>query len=302
MDPKRDFRLPGAADMVVSEAKQFGISLATLKTMFKREWEDGTGGGAAPTRSQPGRATRTNPRYPNHNGTMFMDLSSNEDEDVVGSALAWECEGTEEEDDLELSLNTGRVLTAPERFVNHGTVAARGAAYCLPCLAEAEAFHITDVDMRAAHPHALQDAISRFIPHDVEAEKTMVGYKVFECLVGAKGGISGKYTEWHLIGVGILEALAYREGMKLYEPSSLSSTLRDFAISTCEELERFLGLLADFSSRGFGKFSFAPAGTIRALVPPLTLSAYVKKWQRGPPPEYAKPWTAIEANPEAGLR
>eukprot|EP00873_Tetraselmis_striata_P019332 jgi/Tetstr1/439596/TSEL_028020.t2 len=76
------------------------------------EWEDGTGGGAAPTRSQPGRAARTKPRYPNHDGTRFLDMSSDEDED---------------------------------RLVKHGTV-ARGAVYSLPCLAEAEAFNITDVD------------------------------------------------------------------------------------------------------------------------------------------------------------
>eukprot|EP00873_Tetraselmis_striata_P015143 jgi/Tetstr1/435407/TSEL_024316.t1 len=61
------------------EAKQFRISVATLKTLYKREWEDGTGGGAAPTRSQPGRAARTNPRYPNHDSTRFLDLSSDED-------------------------------------------------------------------------------------------------------------------------------------------------------------------------------------------------------------------------------
>eukprot|EP00873_Tetraselmis_striata_P044468 jgi/Tetstr1/464732/TSEL_009479.t1 len=91
MDPKRDFRLPGAA-AVASKAKQFGISVATLKTMYK-----------------------------------------------------WEYEGSDEEDYLELSPTTGRVLTAPERLVKHGTV-ERGAAYCLPCLTEAEAFNITDVD------------------------------------------------------------------------------------------------------------------------------------------------------------
>eukprot|EP00873_Tetraselmis_striata_P021889 jgi/Tetstr1/442153/TSEL_030305.t1 len=133
MDPKRDFRLPGAAALA-SEAKQFGISVATLKTMY------------------------------------------------------------------------GRVLTTPERLVKHGTV-ERGVAYCLPCLAEAEAFNITDVD--GGQPTGLlykipagtlcrsfkQDAISRFIPQDVEAEKTVVRYKVFKGLVGAKGGISGKYTE-----------------------------------------------------------------------------------------------------------
>eukprot|EP00873_Tetraselmis_striata_P019007 jgi/Tetstr1/439271/TSEL_027713.t1 len=350
MDPKRDFRLPGAADLA-SEAKQFGISVATLKTLYKREWEDGTGGGAAPTRSQPGRAARTNPRYPNHDGTRFMDLSSDEDEDAVGSGSEWEYEGSDEEDDLELSPTTGRILTAPERLVKHGTV-ARGAAYCLPCLAEAEAFNITDVDGGQSTGllykipagtlcrSCKQDAISRFIPQDVEAEKTVVRYKVFKGLVGAKGGISGKYSEWPVTCVGVLEALAYREGMKEYEPSSASSTLRGLVISSCEELERFLGL-ADFSSRCFGQFFFAPAGTIRALVPPFTLSVRsseygkgtklytmkvvynvvtlptvrseqwdwprdfqtdIKKWPRRPPPEYAKPRTAIETKLEAGLR
>eukprot|EP00873_Tetraselmis_striata_P026346 jgi/Tetstr1/446610/TSEL_034134.t1 len=92
MDPKRDFRLPGAAALA-SEAKQFGISVATLKN--------------------------------------------------IGSE--WEYEGSDEEYDLELSPTTGRVLVAPERRVKHGTVEC-GAAYCLPCLAEAEAFIITDVD------------------------------------------------------------------------------------------------------------------------------------------------------------
>eukprot|EP00873_Tetraselmis_striata_P012359 jgi/Tetstr1/432623/TSEL_021992.t1 len=92
MDPKRDFRLPGAASLA-SEAKQLGISVVALKT--------------------------------------------------IGSE--WEYERSDEEDDLELSPTTGRVLTAPERLVKHGTV-ERGAAYCLPCLAEAEAFIITDVD------------------------------------------------------------------------------------------------------------------------------------------------------------
>eukprot|EP00873_Tetraselmis_striata_P033513 jgi/Tetstr1/453777/TSEL_040729.t1 len=57
----------------------------------------------------------------------------------------WEYEGSDEEDDLEMSPTPGRVLTPPERLVKHGTV-ERGAAYCLPCLAEAEAFNITDVD------------------------------------------------------------------------------------------------------------------------------------------------------------
>eukprot|EP00873_Tetraselmis_striata_P019333 jgi/Tetstr1/439597/TSEL_028021.t1 len=128
--------------------------------------------------------------------------------------------------------------------------------------------------------------------------------------------------------------------MKEYEPSSASSTLRGFVISTCEELERFLGL-ANFSSRCFGQFFFAPAGTIRAPVPPLTLSVrsseygkgtnlytmkvvhnvvtlptvrsgqwdwprdvhtHMKKWPRKPPLEYAKPRTTIEAKVEAGLR
>eukprot|EP00873_Tetraselmis_striata_P037106 jgi/Tetstr1/457370/TSEL_043973.t1 len=34
MDPKRDFRLPRAA---ASTAKQFGISVATLKTLYTRQ-------------------------------------------------------------------------------------------------------------------------------------------------------------------------------------------------------------------------------------------------------------------------
>eukprot|EP00873_Tetraselmis_striata_P013920 jgi/Tetstr1/434184/TSEL_023295.t1 len=310
--------------------------------------EDGT---MVRKKCQPGRAARTNPRYPNHDDTMFLDLSSDEDEDVVGSGSEWEYEGSDEEDELELSPTTGRILTAPERLVTHGTV-ARGAAYCLPCLAEAEALNVTDVN--GGQPTGLlykipagtlcrsckQDAISRFIPQDVEAEKTMVRYKVFKGLAGAKGGISGKYTEWPFTGVGVLEALAYREGMKEYEPSSASSTLRGFVISTCEELERFLGL-TDFSSRCFKVFFFAPAGTIRAPVPPLTLSVRsseygkgtklytmkvvynvvtlptvtsgqwdwpqhfptdIEKWPRRPPLEYAKPRTTIEATLEAGLR
>eukprot|EP00873_Tetraselmis_striata_P037105 jgi/Tetstr1/457369/TSEL_043972.t1 len=41
-----------------------------------------------------------------------------------------------------------------------------------------------------------QDAISRFNLQDVEAEKTVVRYKVVKGLVGANGGISGIYTEW----------------------------------------------------------------------------------------------------------
>eukprot|EP00873_Tetraselmis_striata_P012023 jgi/Tetstr1/432287/TSEL_021689.t1 len=57
----------------------------------------------------------------------------------------WEYEGSDKEDDLELSPTTGRVLTPPERLIKHGTV-ERGTAYCLPRLAEAEAFNITDVD------------------------------------------------------------------------------------------------------------------------------------------------------------
>eukprot|EP00873_Tetraselmis_striata_P009484 jgi/Tetstr1/429748/TSEL_001925.t1 len=52
---------------------------------------------------------------------------------------------SDEEGDLELPPTTGRVLTAPERLVNHGTV-ERGAAYWLPCLAKAEAVNITDID------------------------------------------------------------------------------------------------------------------------------------------------------------
>mmetsp|Transcript_25409 Transcript_25409/g.64118 ORF Transcript_25409/g.64118 Transcript_25409/m.64118 type:complete len:216 (+) Transcript_25409:194-841(+) len=196
---------------------------------------------------------------------------------MVGSGSEWEYEGSDEEDDLELPPTTGRVLAAPGRLVKHGTV-VRGAAYCLPCLAEAEAFNITDVDggqstgMLYKIPAGTlcrsckQNALSRSIPQDIEAEKTLVRYKVFKGLVGAKGGISGKYTEWPVTGVGVLEAHAYREGMKEYEPSSASSTLRGLVIGTCEDLERFLGL-ADFSSRCFEQFFFAPASTIRAPVP-----------------------------------
>eukprot|EP00873_Tetraselmis_striata_P016086 jgi/Tetstr1/436350/TSEL_025186.t1 len=96
-----------------------------------------------------------------------------------------------------------------------------------------------------------QCAINRFTPQDVEAEKTV-------------------------------EALAHREGMKEYESSSASSTLRGFVISTCEELERFLGYeqwdwLRDFKTD-------------------------IKKWPRMPPLEYTKPRTAIEARLQAGLR
>eukprot|EP00873_Tetraselmis_striata_P014770 jgi/Tetstr1/435034/TSEL_024004.t1 len=65
--------------------------------------------------------------------------------DVGGSGSEWEYEGSDEDDDLELSPTTGRVLTPPERLIKHGTV-ERGAAYCLPCLAEAEVFNITDDD------------------------------------------------------------------------------------------------------------------------------------------------------------
>eukprot|EP00873_Tetraselmis_striata_P036604 jgi/Tetstr1/456868/TSEL_043540.t1 len=282
MDPKRGFWLAGAA-APASKAKQLGISVATLKTMYKREWEDGTGSsaGAAPTRSQPGRASaRTNPRYPNHDGTRFLDLSSDEDEDVVGSGSEWEYEGSDEEDDLELSPSTGRVLTAPERLVKHGTV-ARGAASCLPCLAEAEAFNITDVD--GGQPTGMLYSECR---NDIEAEKTVVRYKVFKGLVGAnKGGISGKYTEWHINGVGVLKALAYRESMKEYEPSPASSTLRGFVISTCEKLERFLGL-ADFSSRCFGQVFFAPAGTGFAYIRHCVVKFWVNEvvptaWETG---------------------
>eukprot|EP00873_Tetraselmis_striata_P045321 jgi/Tetstr1/465585/TSEL_010232.t1 len=163
MDPKRDFRLHGAA-VLASEAKQFGMLVATLKTMYT--WP----------------RSPDQPPLPIHDGTRFLDLSSDEDEEVVGSGSEWEYEGSDEEYDLELSPTTGRILAAPERLVKHGTV-ARGAAYCLPCLAEAEAFNITDVDggqstgLLYKIPPAgtlcrscKQDAISRFIPQDVEAE------------------------------------------------------------------------------------------------------------------------------------
>eukprot|EP00873_Tetraselmis_striata_P015982 jgi/Tetstr1/436246/TSEL_025089.t1 len=82
MNPKRDFRLLGTAALV-SKAKKFGISVATLKTP---------------------QDTRTNPRYPNHDSTRFLDLSLDEAKDVVGSGSEWaEYEGSEEEDDLEMS-------------------------------------------------------------------------------------------------------------------------------------------------------------------------------------------------------
>eukprot|EP00873_Tetraselmis_striata_P006713 jgi/Tetstr1/426977/TSEL_017190.t1 len=221
----------------VHEAKQFGISVATLKTMY----------------------TRTNPRYPNYDGTMFQDMSADEDEDVVSSESEWEYEGGNEEDDLELSPTTGRNLTAPERLVKHGTVATIPAGtLCRSCK---------------------QNALSRSIPQDIEAEKTLVRYKVFKGLVGAKGGISGKYTEWPVTGVGVLEAHAYREGMKEYEPSSASSTLRGLVIGTCEDLERS------------GQWDW-----------PRDLQTDIKKRPRMPPPEYAKPRTTIEAKLEAGLQ
>eukprot|EP00873_Tetraselmis_striata_P027257 jgi/Tetstr1/447521/TSEL_034901.t1 len=237
MDPKRDFRLPCAAALA-SQAKQFGISVATLKTLYKREWEDGTGGGAAPTRSQPGRAARTNPRYPNHDGTRSLDLSS--DEDVVGSGS--------------------------------------NAAYCLPCLAEAEAFNITDVDGGQSTGllykipagtlcrSCKQGAISRFIPHDVEGEKTVVRYKVFKGLVGAKGGISGKYTEWSVTGV------EYGKGTKLYTMKVVYNVV---TIPTVR----------------YGQWDW-----------PRDFQTDIKKWPRRPPPEYAKPRTAIDAKLETGLR
>eukprot|EP00873_Tetraselmis_striata_P009663 jgi/Tetstr1/429927/TSEL_019790.t1 len=196
MDPNRDFRLPGAAALA-SEAKQFGVSVATLKTLAR------VGGwhrrGAAPTRIQPGRAARTEPGNPSHDGTRFLDLSSDEDEDVVGSGSEWKYEGSD------------------------------------------EAFNVTDVD--GGQPAGLlykipastlcrscrQDAISRVIPQDVEAENTVVRYAVFKGIVGAKGGISGKYTEGRSLAPASWRpsqkpVLAYREGMKEYEPSSASST------------------------------------------------------------------------------
>eukprot|EP00873_Tetraselmis_striata_P029354 jgi/Tetstr1/449618/TSEL_036704.t1 len=157
-------------------------------------------------RSQRGRAARTNPCYPNHDGTRFLDLSSDEDVGVVGRGSEWEYEGSDEEDDFELSPTTGRVLMAPpERIVKLGTVAS-GAAYCFPCLAEAEAFNITDVD--GGEPTGLLYKCLSDGVGDVAAEKTVARYKVFKGLVGAKGGISGKYTEWRVNGVGVLEALA----------------------------------------------------------------------------------------------
>eukprot|EP00873_Tetraselmis_striata_P045327 jgi/Tetstr1/465591/TSEL_010238.t1 len=65
--------------------------------------------------------------------------------DVGDSGSEWEYEGSDEDDDLALSPTTWRVLTPPERLIKHGKV-ERGAAYCLPCLAEAAVFNITDVD------------------------------------------------------------------------------------------------------------------------------------------------------------
>eukprot|EP00873_Tetraselmis_striata_P018373 jgi/Tetstr1/438637/TSEL_027188.t1 len=53
MDPKRDFRLPSAAALA-SEAKQFGISVATLKTLYIRG--GGLCGGGGCHRPRGGRA------------------------------------------------------------------------------------------------------------------------------------------------------------------------------------------------------------------------------------------------------
>eukprot|EP00873_Tetraselmis_striata_P010220 jgi/Tetstr1/430484/TSEL_020292.t1 len=123
MDPKREFRLHGAAALA-SEAKQLGISVATLKNLY-----------SARTPTHPHPQLRTD-------AAALLRLGK----DVGVSGSEWEYEGSDEEEDLELSPTTGRVLTAaPERLVKHGTVEC-GAASCLPCLAEAEAFIITDVD------------------------------------------------------------------------------------------------------------------------------------------------------------
>eukprot|EP00873_Tetraselmis_striata_P045322 jgi/Tetstr1/465586/TSEL_010233.t1 len=92
--------------------------------------------------------------------------------------------------------------------------------------------------------------------------------------------------------------------MKEYEPSSASSTLRGFVINSCEELERFLGL-ADFSSRCFGPFFFAPAGTIRdSSLGSGTGRRTSRKTSRTGRAglSLTKPRTAIEAKLEAGLR
>eukprot|EP00873_Tetraselmis_striata_P006294 jgi/Tetstr1/426558/TSEL_001634.t1 len=195
-----------------------------------------------------------------------------------GGGSDWEYEGSDEEGDLELSLTNGRVLTAPERLVKHGTV-ARGAAYCLPCLAEAEAFNITDVDggqptgllykrpppgsgPSGAEDHGCgrpggttptsmwipsgtlcrsckQDAISRFIPQDVEAEKTV-----------------------------------YKKGTTLY-------------------IMKVVYNVVTLPTVKCGQWNL-----------PREFQTDIKKyrWPRRPPPEYAKPRTAIEAKLQAGPR
>eukprot|EP00873_Tetraselmis_striata_P000857 jgi/Tetstr1/421121/TSEL_012164.t1 len=140
MDPQWDFRLPGA-----SEAKHFGISVATLRTLYKREWRMAPAGARHPPEAnmaaQPGPtpATRTTTAPGSWISPRMRTRTWG------GSGSEWEYEGSDEDDDLELSPTTGRVLTSPERLIKHGTV-ERGAANCLPCLAEAEVFNITDVD------------------------------------------------------------------------------------------------------------------------------------------------------------
>eukprot|EP00873_Tetraselmis_striata_P000812 jgi/Tetstr1/421076/TSEL_012121.t1 len=77
--------------------------------------------------------------------------------DVGGSWSEWEYERSDEEDDLELSPTAGRVLTVPEGLVKHRTV-ERGAAYCLPCVAGAEAFTEKDnTDVDGGQPTGLLD-------------------------------------------------------------------------------------------------------------------------------------------------
>lgn len=109
------------------------------------EWEDATYGPPPTTRTQPGRAARTKVRYPTHDGSAFLDLSSVSDESPSGSGSEWVADEGSEQESVPCSPTSGRPLTVPERILQYGIV-ARGEAYCLPCLAEAEAYNITDVD------------------------------------------------------------------------------------------------------------------------------------------------------------
>eukprot|EP00873_Tetraselmis_striata_P037127 jgi/Tetstr1/457391/TSEL_043993.t1 len=87
--PEAKPSLPGAA-VLASEAKQFGISVATLKTLYRTPTHPYPSLNFAPMpllystsekylHRQPGRAAMTKPRYTNHDGTRFMDLSVDED-------------------------------------------------------------------------------------------------------------------------------------------------------------------------------------------------------------------------------